>query len=275
MSALSEAAAAESAAHPMSLDPGSPVPLYYQLRQALEQSWRGRFGAGDDLPTEQEIMDEFRVSRITVRRALDEMMADGAIHRPRARGRLRWAPVKVKQRLNRLRGFFSDDALASGHRPSTRVLEVSQGSWPTAARYLQLAGDAPCYRISRLHESDGRPLSHQVSFIPCAACPDLLLSDLSGSLLHMLESRYGHRVQHAEQRLIAREAGPDEVKLLQLPPRSHVFEVDRVSYDVDASPIEYFVSVLDITQYEFISSLDSQRPESVAAATPWPSPWVR
>lgn len=275
MNVMSEAESDGVEVRPISLDPSSPVPLYYQLRHALEQSWRGRFGSGDDLPTEQDIMDQFSVSRITVRRALDELMADGAIHRPRARGRLRWAPVRVKQRLNRLRGFFSDDALASGHHPSTRVLEVSQGTWATATRYLGLAGDAPCYRISRLHESDGRPLSHQVSFIPCAACPDLLLSDLSGSLFHMLENRYGHRVHRAEQRLIAREATADELKLLQLPPRSHVFEVDRVSYASDGRAIEYFVSVLDITQYEFISSLDPSRPDADAAAPPWPSPWIR
>src|SRR5678816_2225865 len=43
------------------LDPASPVPVYHQLRLALESSWRSRFDADDELPTEREIMDEFRV----------------------------------------------------------------------------------------------------------------------------------------------------------------------------------------------------------------------
>lgn len=275
MTAILDTEDTDVEARPAMLDTASPVPLYHQLRQALEVSWRGRYGMEDDLPTEQDIIDHFNVSRITVRRALDEMMADGVIHRPRARGRLRWAPVKVKQQLNRLRGFFADDALASGHHPSTRVLEVAQGVWATANRFLGLKENEQCYRISRLHESDGRPLSHQISFIPCSKCPDLVLSDLSGSLLQMLEARYGHTVRHAEQRLVAREATAEEVVLLQLAPRSHVFEVDRVSYAESAQPIEYFVSVLDITQYEFISSLDAPRPNNGEAVQPVSSPWVK
>jgi GntR family transcriptional regulator len=239
------------------LDTSSPVPLYHQLRQALEALWRQRFGPDDELPTEYEIIAQFGVSRITVRRALDEMIADGVIHRPRARGRLQWAPVRVKQQINRLRGFFSDDALASGHHPSTRVLEFAQGSWPQATRFLGLADGAQCYRISRLHESDGKPLSHQISWIPSGVCPAISLSDLSGSLLQMLESRCGVTVGHAEQRLVAREATADEIALLQLPPRSHVFEIDRVSYGQDGTPVEYFVSILDVTRYEFLSSMDA------------------
>jgi GntR family transcriptional regulator len=244
-------------AHSVALDATSPVPLYHQLRKALESTWRSNFGADEDLSTEQEIMDQFKVSRITVRRALDQMMVDGVIHRPRARGRLRWAPVKVRQQLNRLRGFFSDDALASGHHPSTRVLELAQGVWANANRHLGLADNEQCYRISRLHESDGKPLSHQVSLIPCSVCPDLVLSDLSGSIFQMLESRYGYTIRRAEQRLIAREATPQELALLQLAPRSYVFEVDRVSYSDNDRAVEYFVSVLDIVRYEFLSSMNA------------------
>jgi len=255
---------------PPALDASSPIPLYHQLRQALEASWRHRFGPDDELPTEHEIIAQFGVSRITVRRALDDMIAEGAIYRPRARGRLRWAPLKVKQQINRLRGFFADDALASGHRPSTRVLEFAQGSWPHATRLLGLPEGAQCYRISRLHESDGSPLSHQVSWIPCSVCPTISLSDLSGSLLQMLENCCGVTVAHAEQRLFAREANASELALLQLPPRSHVFEIDRVSYGPDGTAVEYFISILDATRYEFLSSMDAA-PD--AAARPARSPF--
>jgi GntR family transcriptional regulator len=242
---------------PKTLDASSPVPLYHQLRQALEVTWRHRFGPDDELPTEHEIIGQYGVSRITVRRALDDMTADGVIYRPRARGRLRWAPVRVQQQINRLRGFFSDDALASGHHPSTRVLEFAQGTWPQATRYLRLAERAQCYRISRLHESDGKPLSHQVSWIPCSVCPAISLADLSGSLFQMLETRCGVKITGAEQRLMAREGTPEELALLELPPRSHVFEIDRVSYGPDGTPVEYFVSILDVTRYEFLSSMNA------------------
>jgi GntR family transcriptional regulator len=148
---------------------------------------------------------------------------------------------------------------------------VGEGVWPEANRLLQLGRDARCYRIARLHESDGKPLSYQVSFIPSAQCPDLVLSDLSHSLLQMMEVRYGRRVQHAEQRLAAREATAEETRLLQLPRRSHVFDVDRLSYDEHGAAIEYFTSVLDVARYEFHTGLDAEAASGAAGAmrSPW------
>lgn len=254
------------------LDLASPVPLYHQLRSALEESWR-RLDPETELPTEREIMERFRVSRITVRRALDELMADSVIRRPRPRGRLRLVPPRVHQQLNRLRGFFWHDALAAGHRPDVRVLEVGQGTWPEINRYLGLPPESSCYRIARLHGSNGRPLSHQVSYIACRDCPDLRLGDLSKSLLQMMEQRYGRRAQHAEQRLLVREATAGESALLHLAPRSMVFEVDRVSYDTDGRPIEYFVSALDVARFEFHTSMDAT-PEGDGEERRPASPWL-
>jgi GntR family transcriptional regulator len=253
-------------ASPDALDPTGPLPLYHQLRQALEKSWHGLYGADDDLPTEQEIMDRFKVSRITVRRALDEMMADGAIYRPRARGRLRWAPAKLRQQLSRLRGFFSHDALVAGLHPSTRVLEFAQGTWPEANRLLGLDGQAVCYRVARLHESDGKPLIHQVSFFARDAGPDPTLGDLSSSLLRLIEAKTGRRGNHAEQRLGAREATAQEAALLHLPPRSHVFQLEWIVYDEADKPLEYFIASLDISRYEFLSTI-APEPQGVQAGT--------
>lgn len=252
------------------LDPTSPVPLYHQLRSALEESWR-RLAPEAGLPTEHEIMARYRVSRITARRALDELIGDGVIRRPRPRGRLELVPPRVHQQLNRLRGFFWHDALAAGHRPDVRVLEVGQGNWPEINRYLELSPEASCFRIARLHGSGGRPLSYQVSYIASRDCPDLRLGDLSGSLLQMMEQRYGRRAQHAEQRLLVREATTAERGLLQLAPRSMIFEVDRVSYDTEARPIEYFVSALDVARFEFHTRMDAPEGngESSLPASPW------
>ena len=251
------------------LDAGGPVPLYHQLRQALEHAWRGRYGAEDDLPTEQEIMERYGISRITVRRALDDMMADGVIYRPRARGRLRFAPQKVKQQLSRLRGFFSHHALAAGLHPSTRVLEFAQGTWPEATRLLRLEEGAVCYRIARLHESDGKPLSYQTSYIPKHAGQEPTLSDLAGSVLRMVELQTGRTATQAEQRLGAREATAQELTLLQLPPRSHVFQVEWVVCDKEGVPLEYFISALDISRFEFLSTVHAELDEGGVSHSPW------
>lgn len=88
----------------------------------------------------------------------------------------------------------------------------------------------------------------------------------------MMEQRYGRRAQHAEQRLLVREATRHECTLLDLAPASMVFEVDRVSYDTDGRPIEYFVSALDVTRFEFHTSMDATPGGDAVAGTSL-SPW--
>ena len=89
----------------------------------------------------------------------------------------------------------------------------------------------------------------------------------------MMELRSGRRAQHAEQRLYAREASLDEAKLLKLSPRSHVFQVEWVVYDESNVPFEYFIAALDISRYEFISTIHAETEEVRGRSSVVRSPW--
>lgn len=244
---------------PETLDKYSPIPLYHQVRQALERLiQQGIYGPGQAVPAEAELSRMFEVSRITVRQAIAEMIEEGLLYRPRPRGRLHVSPPRVHQRLMRLRGFFTDDMLTAGLAPRTVVLAVDTVQGERVAAHLGCAPDAPIFRVERRHEGNGEPLALQTSYVPAAVCPDLDHRDLSQSLFRMIEETYHKPIIRAVQHIRVREATRHESQQLRLPPRAYALQVDRTSYADDATAVEYYTCALRADRYDFTMELDRQ-----------------
>lgn len=239
------------------LDKSSPVPFYHQLRQEVEAMIRrGDYQPDQELPTEEELAQLFEVSRITVRQAVTELLEDGLLYRKRPRGRLQVAATRVHQHLTRLRGFFTEDMLTSGLNPRTVVLSVQTVSGKQVAAPLGLASDAPIFRIERLFEGNGEPMTLQTSYIPKAVCPDLEQKDLSLSLFQYIEEAYQQPIVRAVQRIRVREATRHEAQFLALGAHACVIQVDRTSYAADGAVVEHFICVLRSDRYDFLMELN-------------------
>lgn len=237
------------------LDPSSPVPLFHQLRDVLERWFYQDFTIRDDLPTEKEITERFGVSRITVRRAIDTLINEAILVRPKSRGRLRLQKVHLTQKLNRLRGFFTDDLLAAGIKASTKVISFSRVSIDKVNEILGLAGDDECYRVERLHYGDGKPVAHQVSYIPVRLIPDLEQYDLSASLMQLFDKVLSKPVVRGEQQLVVQEIAMDESSYLDLPLSAYVIKISRTAYTEDNQAVEYFIATLNPKCYQFSMSV--------------------
>lgn len=239
------------------LDKSSPVPFYHQLRQELETMIRrGDYQADQELPTEDELAQLFEVSRITVRQAVAELLEDGLLYRKRPRGRLQVAATRVHQRLTRLRGFFTEDMLTAGMNPRTTVLSVQTVSGKQVAAPFGLANDAPIFRIERIFEGNGEPMTLQTSYIPRAVCPDLEQKDLSLSLFQYIEEAYQQPIVRAVQRIRVRDATRHEAQFLILGARTCVIEVERTSYAADGATVEHYICVLRSDRYDFLMELN-------------------
>lgn len=241
----------------LSIDKDSPVPLYHQVRQELEAMiLRGDYQPDQDLPTEGELAQVFQVSRVTIRQAVADMLEDGLLYRKRSRGRLQIAAPRVERRLTRLQGFFTEDMLTSNLRPQVVVLSVQTTSAEQLTGFLGVAKEAHVFRVERLFESDGEPLTYQISYIPVSVCPNLDQKDLSLSLFRYVEEAYQQPIVRAVQRVRVREATRREAQLLGLAPYAYVLQVDRTSYATDGVAVEYFVCTLRVDRYDFLMELN-------------------
>lgn len=238
------------------IDRTSPVPLYHQVSLAIRHAIReGRFPARSPLPTEAELCALYGVSRITVRQALADLVKDHLLVRERSRGPLVVKSAPIAQRLERLSHFFIADALAQGHH--TRF--VLQGSRRVGAEErpsgIGLDPEEPVVRVDRLLVERDEALAIVVNYVPERRCPDLLDQDLGGSLMVLIEARYGHRYADASQRIATRNATEAESRRLGVPRRAAVVEIKRLTRTADGEPIEFMDCLLRGDRYEFVMEL--------------------
>src|SRR5881275_1040623 len=153
------------------VDRSSPVPLYYQVAQALQRAIEGgRLAPGLRLDNEIQLADDLGLSRPTMRRAMEYLVEQGLIIRRRGVG-----TTIVQPRVRRPRQLTSlyDDLEVAGLQPSTAVLSLGIApAPPEAAERLGVAAATPVHTVVRLRSARGRPLAHLVNYLP-TTLPDL------------------------------------------------------------------------------------------------------
>jgi GntR family transcriptional regulator len=234
-----------------SLDRQSSVPIFAQVKSLLEEAI-----AGGDLtpnrriPSERELSILLGVSRMTVRQALLAMIADGILYTRSGKGTY-VAERKIEQPLRRLTSF-SQDIVARGMRPSSRVLDAELLPAPVElANALDILPGAELVRIRRLRLADDEPVALETSHLPHAIAPGLLDHDLEGqSLYELLRARYGVEFVSAKQTIEASEPTAQERELLLLPRRVPVLRLHRYTAGVDRRVLEFVRAVYRGDRYQ-------------------------
>jgi GntR family transcriptional regulator len=146
-------------------------------------------GPSARLPGERDLAEEWQVSRMTLRAAVDELVAEGLLERRHGSG-----TYVVLRPVLRMLGLtsFTQDMLERGLTPSSRIREfrIDEADQALAER-LQVKAGAPIHFISRLRCGSGEPMAIENVRLPVALAPDLTRSDLEGSLYQVLSSHYG------------------------------------------------------------------------------------
>ncbi len=233
-----------------------PLPLYLQLEETLRSDILARrLQSNQQLPSEREMCDRYRVSRMTVRQALLDLTRDGLIYSRVGKGTFVSEP-KIDQQLKTLTGF-SQDMQARGSRPMSQVLEARiEPASNAIAQALHLSPAANVILLARVRLSDRSPLAVETVRLPQTLCPDLLRHDFScESLYAVLQQEYGYRLTRAEQTIEAGLAGPREAALLQVQPRSPILIMERLTFTDQNVPIEHVHSTYRGDRYKFSSVL--------------------
>lgn len=221
------------------LDSTGGVPLYRQVKAwLLNGIRRGLWPVGSPIPSERELSDRLRISRATLRQAVDELEHEGWLVRSQGRGTFVAQP-KLEQPLDRLRGF-SENMRRLGVRATSRVLEARlEAADAEVAGALGLRVGEAVATVRRLRLADDRPLMVEVCHLAYEYVLGILDQDLSGSLYAVLEQQYRIRLVLGWETLEVRRADPAVTSALELPPRSDVLFTERLTRDQDGTLIEF------------------------------------
>jgi GntR family transcriptional regulator len=245
----------------MSANPGAEAPLdrlrlrYERVREDLaEEIERGRRPAGSRLPPERALAEHFGVSRVTLRRALDELERDGIV----ARAGAGWvvASPTVGEPPNVLMSF-SEMAASRGLTPGGRVLDRRvRPATIDEAEALGLAPGAPLFELERLRSMDGVPILIDRTRVPLSLTPGLDEVDLAEtSLYEVLEDRYGMRPARARFTVEAIAADRRRARLLGLEPGEPLLRCQQQTEDADGRPVELCEMVYRGDRYRFRATL--------------------
>lgn len=220
-----------------------------QLRAYLLGLIDDRLKPHDQLPTERELAESFGVTRLTVRRALDQLGYEGRVYRTQGAGTFVSEPRIAKSvELT----SFTQDMRARGLVPGsidTKVEEIAAGA-EIGAR-LALSPRDHVAHISRVRTADGEPMAIENTYIPAKLAPGLAERAIEGSLYQLLTETYHLKVEKAEQSIHATVLDPPLAKQLGVPEFSPAFKVLRVAYDARNRRIEYAESVYRADRYSY------------------------
>jgi GntR family transcriptional regulator len=240
----------------MQLSREAPDPLYLQLKDTLVAEIKaGHYLVHQRLPSERELSERYKVSRMTARQALLDLARDGLVYTRVGKGTF-VAELKIDQQLRTVTGF-SQDIRARGSQPSSVVLEAKViPATPEVAAALRLLAGAEVIALARVRLADGNPLAVETAYLPFMLCPNLLHHDFSiESLYSILEKEYGFLLTQADQTIEAALATPQEAELLKLTPPAAMLHMERLTVRQDGQPIEYVLSTYRGDRYKFCSQL--------------------
>jgi GntR family transcriptional regulator len=229
-----------------------PLPKHAQLSDVLADLAVNELGPDAAIPSERELMVTHDVSRATVRKAIESLIADGLLHRIQGKGTFVARP-RMESRLHL--ASFSQDMRRRGLTPSTRLLSIDQDRPPTdVAKALDLGGDGTAWRIDRVRLADGQPIALENGWYPYDALPGLNRHDLGGSLYEVFSTSYGLAIDTAEQTLWGESADAATARRLDAPLNTPLLVFRRIAA-ASGRPLEYVVSRYRGDRYQLHMSL--------------------
>jgi GntR family transcriptional regulator len=234
-----------------------PLPKYHQVYLVLrEQLADGRFAQG--LPGELQLVKDFGVARVTVRRALERLAAEGLIQRTPGRGtvpmaappRAARAAAAAPQRAQ-LTGLL-ENIVNMGLRTKVKVLGCEVLAAPAAvAQELQLPVGTPVQKAVRLRSSPAGPLSHITTYVPQALAQGFGRRELARQPLLLLLEGAGVQIGRARQLIGARLADAEVARHLGVDVGSALLQVHRLVYDTEDRPVQWLQGLYRPDRYQY------------------------
>lgn len=223
------------------VDPTSPLPIYYQIREQLRQQiLSGRLKPGDPLPSEAQICAQCGVSRMTARMALSQLAHEGLVVRRKGKGSFVALPKATLQ----------NDLIPMSYTTLISHLGLQAGAVircqdllpapPSVAEALQVPEGETVIRIVRVRSADGQVMALETSFLPHRLFPTLTEQDLTDrSLYQVLEQTFSLSPASAVDTIELSTAGPYEAAELGVREGTPVVLSSRIAYSEQGIPLVF------------------------------------
>lgn len=203
-------------------------------------------GPGDRVPSERALADQLGANRMTVRKAIDSLVADGLLERHSTSGTRLPQPRVHRPAGSHTALGISRLVRAGGGTPGNRLLDFAiRPAPPRIAARLALAPGADAVTIARLLTVDATPFCVETTWLPAARVPGLAAADLTHgeSLYGLLRTRHGIVTRARRRSIRIGHATDEEAALLRLAPGAAVLVLRLLSDDIEGAPVEYTTSV--------------------------------
>jgi GntR family transcriptional regulator len=239
-----------------SINKQSRIPYYYQLADILREIIRER-ATGDEtefLPSENELVQTYQVSRATVRQALNLLEREGLVHKAQGKGTY-ISKHRVRYPLTKMVSTTIEMERRGWH-PGVEVLSFLEvDTYSPITEALNLTAGDKVYELCRLRLGNGQPVGLQWAYLPVRICPGLIDLDLATSLTQVMEEHHGILFWSAHEFLRARLPTKFEAEHLQIPEKLPVIYMERITFTPEGQPVEFLQSVWRSDMYEYEFSL--------------------
>jgi GntR family transcriptional regulator len=239
--------------------PGVPLaaPLYREVkRQMMEALASGEWKPGDAIPPERRLAERYGVSIGTVRRAIDELVAENMLIRQQGRG-----TFVASHNRDRLLFYFFHVVPQDGAKeyPVVRLLSFAKAKADKlAGETLQIAIGDPIYRIRNLLSLSGDPVIVDDITVSSARFPGMAeraFRDRPGTVYNLYQDAFGISVVRTVERLRATSVDHEIAALLHVAPGAPLLQIRRVALTYSDVPVELRISHVNTARHEYWSEL--------------------
>ncbi len=226
-------------------------PIYQQIISYIkEYIENGIYQKGNIIPSEQEFCNQFSTSRMTVRKAIDELVNDGYLYRIQGRGTFvsHWVYRKSLEVLG-----FSYHMKLLGYSPTSKVLSFKiKTPEPTVAERLKILPTENVFYISRVRMADLEPIAIENVSLPEKRFPGLeAYSFEENSLYDVLKTKYNAEVVLKQEKINAVMIEGNDARILFGKDKGVGMRMNGVDFDANMIPVAYADSIYHGTKYIF------------------------
>lgn len=222
------------------------LPKYYQLKKALIKKIENNdFESHERIPSERDLIQIYGYSRITVRKAIDELVNEGYLYKVHGKGTFVKTNV-VQQDIVQLNSI-THDILEMGMKPSRKVIHFDiDDSYQRRADELEIDVHEKIVILDRIHYADKEAINRTTDYLPLKYFPGLLKHDFSTqSLFEVIEQEYGVKITKATRMIEAVNADEEIAAMLNVKKGIPILLFRGVTYgifDGEEVPIESYKS---------------------------------